>query len=90
MANQMHDIVDTAVAAGIFKTLIAAVGAAEGSTHTHPHQHNATSSFSISDFISAFFYFRSPPLKQTWPSSTSRFVVQSYQFEILRPPIQVS
>lgn len=28
MANQMHDIVDTAVAAGTFKTLVAAVGAA--------------------------------------------------------------
>lgn len=29
MSNQIHDIVDTAVAAGTFKTLVAAVGAAE-------------------------------------------------------------
>jgi uncharacterized surface protein with fasciclin (FAS1) repeats len=29
MSNQFHDIVDTAVAAGTFKTLVAAVGAAE-------------------------------------------------------------
>ena len=29
MSNQMHDIVDTAVAAGTFKTLVAAVGAAD-------------------------------------------------------------
>jgi len=28
MTNQLHDIVDTAVAAGTFKTLVAAVGAA--------------------------------------------------------------
>ncbi|MBC7753704.1 MAG: fasciclin domain-containing protein, partial [Moraxellaceae bacterium] len=28
MSNQTHDIVDTAVAAGTFKTLVAAVGAA--------------------------------------------------------------
>ena len=29
MSNQIHDIVDTAVAAGTFKTLVAAVGAAD-------------------------------------------------------------
>lgn len=61
----------------------------EASPHSHSHQHTASSQFYSSDFIQNEYSFKISVLESIWPSPNSKFLSHHFQFEILRPPINL-
>ncbi len=57
-------------------------------SHSHTHQHSVVSSFSFTDIILNHFCVQFPILKQVWPRDISWPLLDPFQSEILRPPIQ--
>ncbi len=59
----------------------------EDESHQHPHQHSSFISAFFAYYMSETFQFRFENLKLKWPHDLDLNLNESFQSELLRPPI---